>query len=295
MSGMSWIWRAMFRCLCVVGRPMDGIRPRRVYHVVGRRAYRRPAYRWVRNRWGDELLISPHYHIDRDILAFGCYDPDLHRLLERTIEPGMVCLDVGANLGEVALHMAGLAGPSGQVWAFEPASGPFQRLAAHVKRNRKQDIVRCERVALSHREGECRLFCPKPQADNQGLASIVNPPSNDCDVEVVRMTTLDQFVAQRRLPSVDFVKMDVQGAEHCILSGAGGVLERFRPIMVVEVSGGDLQAAGSDSRKLCTLVASSGYRLFRLRRNGLGSQVAPGEVPPAWSATNIVCVPWKRG
>ena len=59
----------IFAIMCVVGRPVGGIRPRRLYDTIGRRAFPNAAFRWVTNRWGDQLYLSPSYHIDRNIIA----------------------------------------------------------------------------------------------------------------------------------------------------------------------------------------------------------------------------------
>ena len=66
--------RPLFRAACAVGRPFGGIRPRRIYDWLGRLAHPVAEFDWRRNRWGDELYLSPHYHIDRNILIFGTYD-----------------------------------------------------------------------------------------------------------------------------------------------------------------------------------------------------------------------------
>lgn len=62
------------------------------------------------------------------ILLDGTYDPVMHRVIERRISPGMVCMDVGTKLGEVALHMARRTGAAGAVYAFEPVPHVYQRL-----------------------------------------------------------------------------------------------------------------------------------------------------------------------
>ena len=157
----------------IVGRPFGGVRPRRLYDIVGRRAYRSPAYRWVANRWGEQLHLSPHYHIDRNIMVFGTYDLQLHWAMRSLIRPGMVCVDAGANLGEMAPQMARLTGPTGKVLAFEPVPHVHRRLVEHVDRNGLAEIVDCRAAALTDRSGTMTMNIPDETADNQGMGSVV--------------------------------------------------------------------------------------------------------------------------
>ncbi|MGI9626840.1 MAG: hypothetical protein ACR2QM_08395, partial [Longimicrobiales bacterium] len=54
---------------------------------------------WHRDRWGCQFLVHPYFHLDRAILAFGCYDCGLVQFLRSRVNAGMVCMDVGANAG----------------------------------------------------------------------------------------------------------------------------------------------------------------------------------------------------
>ncbi len=87
MTTSSGFYRALYHTLITVGRPFGGIRPRRLYDILGRKAYPTPAPAWTTNRWGAELLLSHHYHLDRNILIHGDYDHDLHLLFRRASSP----------------------------------------------------------------------------------------------------------------------------------------------------------------------------------------------------------------
>jgi len=237
------------------------------------------------------LWLSPHRHLDRCVLAFGCYDPDLHFALERLLEPGMVCLDVGANFGEVTLHMARLVGSGGAVHAFEPAVLPFTRLSRHVERNARHHggCVRCYPVALSDRGGTIRMATPTEEAENQGLGSIVSAaPSGYATVDVTAQT-LDQFVVEHRLERLDFVKLDIQGAEPLLVRGGLETIRRFRPRIVSEISAADLSAGGITSRQYCDMFTGLGYRIHRLTRRGVGRRIEA--VNDDFEATNVLFVP----
>lgn len=287
---MRMFFRFLFHFLCLIGRPFGGIRPRRIYDIVGRRAYPAPEFTWRRNRWGSELFLSPSYHIDRNIIAFGCYDPDLHRTLERLVQPGMTCLDVGANLGEMALHMALKTGTSGRVYAFEPAPAAFERLQKHIQRNSAEQIVRAFPLALSNRKGTATISCPAPEQDNQGLGSLVNRDAQLAPLKFeIATATLDDFATGQKLDRIGLIKVDIQGAEFDFFQGAARVLEEHSPDVLVEISPDDLKHSGKSSRDLCQLIESYGYAIYRLNGSEIGSRIVAVDVSADFYAVNVYC------
>ena len=151
--------RFTFEALCSLGQRFGGIRPRRIYDWLARRAFPEPSHRWATDRYGLELYLSPHSHIDRCILAFGEYESGIHRLLEQVIKPGMICLDVGANIGQIALRMAQLGAV---VHAFEPTPPTYQILELNSQRNGFLNLF-IHPLALSDRDGEALIAYARPE------------------------------------------------------------------------------------------------------------------------------------
>ena len=207
----------------------------------------------------------------------------------------MVCLDIGANIGAVSLHLASLVGRSGKVYCFEPVPHLHKRLATNSARHANNEALNLFNVALSDRIGEAELSMPRLDYPNQGMGSIVN---KDRFLEIrlqVKTTTVDRFVASNGLTHLDLVKMDVQGAEPLILAGATDTLREWRPDLVVEVSHWDLQMGGSSGRAVLATLERLGYQCFFLRQNGLpGSKVCSNEVPADFSCENLYCCPAHR-
>ncbi len=98
------------------------------------------------------MRLSPYFWIDRDIIALGCYDPVQHGAIDRLVGPGMTVLDIGANIGDVTLHLAHRVGVGGRVVAFEPVPGVRDRLSEHVGVNGLDAIVSVRSEALRRRQ-----------------------------------------------------------------------------------------------------------------------------------------------
>ena len=292
---MGPLHRAAFRVLCTLGAPVGGVRPRRLYHWLAQRGYggtpvRASDFRWHRDRWGHRFLLHPFYFIDRQIIAFGSNHLDLLRFLRTLLRPGMICLDVGANLGQFTVHMASLVGPAGRVLAFEPLPHVAERLRGHVAANGVGDVVEIHGVALSNANGSCVFHHGDAQIENQGLASLLDQRhpdlSQQTEVETVR---LDDFVERHGIARIDCMKIDIQGAEPLLLEGAARTLTRMGPDLFVEVSPLDLRPLGLTPSDLLGRLEQLGYRMFEIAGGRLGLALRASDVSPDYYATNVYC------
>ncbi len=202
-----------------------------------------------------ELLPASARLSKRALSAWLGGEPEL-RLLPRLCRADELSLDIGANYGVYAWH---LARHSKGVIAFEPQPGP----AAFVRRG-LGGRVRVEQVALSDGEGEVMLRVPRDRMQD-GRATV--EPGNSLEA----LDATEIVVPRRRLDSygferVGFVKIDVEGHEHAVLEGGRGLLERDRPTLVIEAE--DRHRPGAvDS--VAALLAGFGYRGVFLRDGAL--------------------------
>lgn len=287
------MYRSLYKLLVAAGKPVGGVRPRRLYDWLGRLAHKDAQFEWFKNRWGAHLFLSPHYHIDRNILVFGCYDEDLHLAVESLLKPGMVCMDVGAHFGEVALHMAMKVGATGEVYAFEPEPSLYERLIKHAERNEKKMRICTVPAALNDRTGSATLYAASEDEDNQGLGSLMNSRPQLRRQVVVQTTTLDAFVKQQKIERIDLIKVDIQGAEIRFLRGGHETFRKFSPDLLIEFSPDDLKASGKTSRDLYEVLETYGYQLFRMKQGEIGARIEDKTIKPNFSATNVYCTKQK--
>jgi FkbM family methyltransferase len=137
-----------------------------------------------------------------------------------------VTVDIGACLG---LYTRELARLSRHVHAFEPS-----REMADVLRRTSRPNVTVHEIALSDRSGEAELVTPRGGDELiHGLASIeplAAPATDDRASQTVPIDRLDAIIQDH----VAFVKIDVEGHELRVLDGARGLIERSRPVFLVE-------------------------------------------------------------
>lgn len=176
------------------------------------------------------------------------------KFLRRLLRPGQRVIDIGANYGVYALSMAQAVGPAGRVWAFEPASGTANLLAAGIAANGFTHVT-LERSALSSASGSARLSLgPHPE-----MNALVRGAQPAGPTESVPVLTLDECLESRAWRDIDFVKIDAEGEEAGILQGGPRFFARESPLVQYEVK------AGQDLHlELVGAFAALGYGSYRL-------------------------------
>lgn len=140
------------------------------------------------------------------------------RILEQRIREGSRILDVGANLGYLAMVLSEVVGETGSVLCFEPDPDNARELRRNLERNRIANIEVSE-AAVGSSAGRVRF--------RRGLNGIVDE-GGDMDVEMVCLDDL-------RCGRVDLIKIDVEGGEGEVLEGARDLVDREHPDLFVEV------------------------------------------------------------
>jgi len=212
------------------------------------------------------MHLDVHSWVERKILCTGYFERWVDEFLSRSLKPGHVALDVGANSGCHTLVMASAVGQTGRVLAFEPNPRMFDRLQANVKLNRF-DHVATFPMAVSDAPGQLKLFIPALADYNQGLGSVHRANLEDiCDEVAVETATLDEIVQANQLLRLDLIKIDVEGHELQVFKGAQQTLKKFKPILVFEFSERQWRNAGVTPQAVEDFLTDLGYELFVMRR-----------------------------
>lgn len=175
----------------------------------------------------------------------------LYQMRYMSVERGDVVFDIGAYKGDTAVLFADLVGREGKVYSFEPVKANYDGLLRNIKVNGLEDIVVPINKGCSDKSGVLRAISAKSGAPWAFL-------SEDKGDETVEVITIDDFVESNNNNKVDFVKMDVEGMEYEVISGARKTIERFRPKMVIP-----LYHKSSDLLTIPLLMNEiGGYKLY---------------------------------
>jgi len=229
---------------------------------------------WLRARY--DPLQNPDYHWPLKGVLSGYvftaavekqyvlsdYEPVICAAIQRNVQSGMICVDVGANIGYLSLLMAHCCGPTGKVYAFEPLPDNLEQLKKNIAINHLLDQVIIEGLAVSDKSSSQVDFY---EGDSTFEFSLLPRHGHTTRIEVQTIALDDYFTEQKQL---DFVKIDVEGAEGRVIAGMQRILLNQRPICLVEIHHG-LEATILDQ------LLEAEYSLFDLEDRPVNTSIRP--------------------
>ncbi len=141
---------------------------------------------------------------------------DSLRLLIRSVRPGDIVFDIGANVGLYSILLAKAVGPTGRVFAFEPDKRNRTRLGENTRLNGLENI-RVFPKALGEGNYRASLYVRNNDPCQSSLAAC--QASGGQLEEIVDVVNGDGFRMERSLPVPRVVKIDVEGYEHNVIKG----------------------------------------------------------------------------
>jgi FkbM family methyltransferase len=204
-------------------------------------------------------------------LQAGVYEPEVTRVFRSLLTPGMTLVDIGANVGYYSLLGARIVGSTGTVFAFEPDADVYKYLVSNIRNNSCVNVIAVNK-AVAGGAGKMR-FSPSnfeggflSQA-GETSAGVDNRSTRSADVNT---TSLDAFMLDHGSPSIDAVKLDVEGAEGMVLAGMKEVSARSPHLrLVMEVNCHALLRAQTTLRQVTDLLIALGFRSAYVIEQGL--------------------------
>lgn len=171
-------------------------------------------------------------------------------------------IDVGANFGPHSISLAHTN--NARVHAFEPNGKAYDMLVSNIAKNLMNDRITANKLAVGERSGVV-LF-----ANTDYFGSHIKAMKEE-DVETVKvhMTSLDDYVRQKRMSAVDTIKSDIEGAELFVLKGAMKTIARFRPSVLVEIHEDLNRQYGYVPMDIFSFFSSFGYGYYRITGQGV--------------------------
>jgi FkbM family methyltransferase len=218
--------------------------------------------------------------------------------MRRFVRAGDLVFDVGANMGVHTAMLAQLVGSQGRVVAFEPNPELLPTLERTLEALPNVTLYPC---ALSDESKESVLFVP----EDHSMASLADWTSGETSGSGrggrarrhglrCQERRMDELLSTDGIPSPDFIKCDVEGAELLTFKGGRKTLDRpDAPIILFEanintVRGFDLNR--SDAADFLGGLRQAGYQFLEVHEGGALRPVRPSE----FEAQNILAVPQAR-
>lgn len=207
---------------------------------------------------GENFVIRNIDHLGLELMSEEFFELKSQQLIMDTVQQDMVVLDIGANIGFYTVKIANKIGAKGKVFSFEPNPEMVKQLTQNVQLN-KFDNVFIQPVALSDSAGVIQFHCPEPGYESHG-SFMSNSTFETSTLIDIKTQKLDDWLESQNIKRVDFIKIDVEGAERKIFSGASRLLSSpSRPTIIFECAELTCAAFGHCVYDVLSDLVSYGY------------------------------------
>lgn len=227
----------------------------------------------IRNGKHIQLATNQTCHVSTILFWEGSSNYEFTDIFLEIFPRIKVFFDLGSNIGYFSV-MAGITNSDLKVYAFDPSPGPFNYLSENVRINGLKNVFP-QQAAVSDEDGTFSFhiaynvkypWLKYNSLGGSGHLSHVreNPTRHHVQVQAYKV---DSFVEKNQIPTIDLMKIDVEEAEHLVLSGAQNSIRKFRPIVVCEVF------SNAMLQQIREQIISLGYKAYLFENKKLYEQI----------------------
>jgi len=228
----------------------------------------------------------------QDIYFYRMFEKGTTGILRRILEENSIVFDIGANIGWYTILMAKIC-TRGQCHAFEPVPFIFEKLRRNCFLNNLGDNLFLNQLALGEKETTVELHTFDGLSHAHSSLSTLG--RDDYSIHKAYMTTIDEYIKTNAIKRIDFIKIDVEGAELSVLQGAKTVFYLDPPpIWVIEMNKETANKFGYSSTDLLRFLERHGsYGFYRIV--GAWRDIVPMKsVEDYEHGDNVLCIPSAR-
>lgn len=224
------------------------------------------------------------------VYFLGEYERAVTHFISSVVRSDDLCLDIGANFGWYTTLLRSLCGPRGAVHAFEPVPGIFARLEKNVALAGSPPNVHLNNVALGDAPGTVTMH--QFAGLTNGHSSLSTMGRTDYTTVESPLITLDSYLEEHHLEEVNFVKVDIEGAELMLFKGAGKLFrQKVPPIWMIEMALGTTRGFNYLPNDLVSYMKEQAdYEFYAVDEVSLSLIPIDGFAPDDIGA-NVLCIP----
>lgn len=201
-----------------------------------------------------DRMVQGFNHELNEIFIYDIYQyKKVHIMKDDTI------LDCGANIGMFSVHASQLVGPGGKVYAFEPGPEEVDSVKKNLQLNNITNVDICAKGIWNE------VTTKKFLIENSWANRITDKEINSENLITIKTIDIDSFIVENSIKKINFIKMDIEGAEYQALEGAREVLRTQKPKLALS-----LYHNTDDYIKLPKLIndINPDYRLYIKNNHG---------------------------
>ncbi len=188
------------------------------------------------------------------------YEKENFEFLIKNTKEGHIIFDIGAHIGLFSVIAAKVSGINGKVYSFEPTPDTYAILKETVRINKLKERVEPVNKAVSNKEGTTVFYSSDLKGDNSN--SLI-PHREDRIIKgiSVSLTTVDAFVSENNIQKVNFIKIDVEGAEYDALLGAAQTFKNFKPLCILAIHPHPIKEKGDTLEAIYDFINNIDYKI----------------------------------
>jgi FkbM family methyltransferase len=201
-----------------------------------------------------------------NLLIYGDYEQDIVNLINKYIDPKKDVLDVGANIGLHTVLFSRLIKPEQKVLAFEPTPNALKYLQKNIETNNCYSKVIIYNGIATNTKGVFELNVIEGMEEYSAIGKINHPNAKDKNSRTIKVpgNTIDSLVKENNL-NPGFIKIDTEGAEYFVFDGAKETINKYKPVIISELSDNLLGAQGFNSDKIFNNLMEIGYKIYDVK------------------------------
>jgi len=246
------------------------------------------------NNYVMKYLVDGNNYIENKLIEDGIHSEYIIREIINNFSANSIIIDVGANIGTIAIPIAKITKNKGvDIIACEASNYIFTKLEENVSLNNLDNIILVNK-AIYNVKKSITIFEQQSDSINQGLSSIYKNQDigkyNEIEVEAI---PLDDLIQEYNLTKpISIIKIDVQGPEYEVIMGADLIIKKFKPIIIFEYE--DEYQTNPRERKenIESLLNDHGYKIFMI--NQRMDNIRPAILFDKYLNTNLIAVPFDK-
>lgn len=201
--------------------------------------------------------------ITNQLKEFSAHTRNELAMLKSLIKDGDTIIDLGAHIGTFSIPFARFINGNGKIYSFEGSVDNFDLLKLNIKQNSLEHVITPTNGIISDNANLFSMI--KPSDENTGMFCFLptsdKSDSEPLDTEVIR---IDQWYENSAHDlNIDLLKIDIEGAEMSALRSCEKIINRYLPIIYIEINKEALDRFNSSAYEIEALLKSYGYHFFR--------------------------------
>jgi FkbM family methyltransferase len=211
-----------------------------------------------KTKWDNGFTFKPVLECRKILYVtyYGSHEKFLEDFIIKNLDRDFYCIDAGAQVGNISAVISKKIGINGKVYSFEPNKENFDYLLKNIKINKLKN-VEAYNIAL----GSKNTFGYFEKITTTGYSQNINESGDK-----IKIISIDNFVNEKKIKKIDFIKIDVDGPDYNVFLGSIGTIKKFKPIIVIEISKYWLEFS-ANPQDLFQYLKELNYNFFYLDRN----------------------------